>query len=76
MTNDPEFDRLAAQAGSQMDDAKRTEDWKAAQKLVNDRYYVAAVWQAASIYGFSKRLQWDARFGDNFDLATVKVSAK
>ncbi|EON18704.1 oligopeptide ABC transporter substrate-binding protein [Cupriavidus sp. GA3-3] len=76
VTNDPEFDRLAAQAGSQMDDAKRTEDWKAAQKLVNDRYYVAAVWQAASIYGFSKRLQWDARFGDNFDLATVKVSAK
>ncbi|BAN26703.1 ABC transporter substrate-binding protein [Caballeronia insecticola] len=76
VTADPEFDKLAAQAGGQMDDAKRAEDWKAAQRLVHDRYYVAAVWQAASIYGFSKRLQWDARFGDNFDLATVKVSAK
>ncbi|WP_269502091.1 ABC transporter substrate-binding protein [Burkholderia sp. IMCC1007] len=76
VTNDPEFDRLAAQAAGEMDDAKRADDWKAAQKLVHDRYYVAAVWQAASIYGFSRRLQWDARFGDNFDLATVKVSAK
>ncbi|SAK95534.1 extracellular solute-binding protein [Caballeronia hypogeia] len=76
VTADPEFDKLAAQAAGQMDDAKRAEDWKAAQQLVHDRYYVAAVWQAASIYGFSKRLQWDARFGDNFDLATVKVSAK
>ena len=76
VTNDPEFDRLAAQAAGEMDEAKRADDWKAAQKLVHDRYYVAAVWQAASIYGFSKRLQWDARFGDNFDLATVKVSAK
>ncbi len=76
ITNDPEFDKLAAKAGGEMDEAKRTETWKTAQKLIHDQYYVAGVWQAASLYGFSKRLNWDARFGDNFDLATVKISAK
>jgi peptide/nickel transport system substrate-binding protein len=76
VTADPEYDRIADLAGAEMDDAKRTEYWKQAQKLVHDKYYIAAVWQAASIYGFSKKLQWDALYGDNFDLATVKVPQK
>lgn len=74
ITADPEYDKLADLAGAEMDEAKRTEYWKQAQKLVHDKYYVAAVWQAASIYGFSKRLQWEALYGDNFDLASVKVN--
>lgn len=73
ITADPEYDRIADQANAEMDEAKRTALWKQAQKLVHDRYYVAAVWQAASIYGFSNKLQWEALYGDNFDLATVKV---
>ena len=76
ITADPEYDRLAEQASAEMDEAKRTELWKQAQKLVHDRYYIAAVWQAASVYGFAKRLQWEALDGDNFDLATVKVVRK
>ncbi|HYG46126.1 MAG TPA: ABC transporter substrate-binding protein [Bordetella sp.] len=76
VTADPEYDRIADLAGAEMDEAKRAEYWKQAQKLVHDNYYVAAVWQAASIYGFSKKLQWDALYGDNFDLATVKVLRK
>ncbi|MCY1201139.1 Periplasmic oligopeptide-binding protein [compost metagenome] len=76
ITADPEYDRLAEQASAEMDEAKRTELWKQAQKLVHDRYYIAAVWQAASVYGFSKQLQWEALDGDNFDLATVKVVRK
>jgi peptide/nickel transport system substrate-binding protein len=76
VTADPDYDKLAMAAAAEMDEGKRTAYWKEAQKLVHDRYYVAAVWQAASIYGFSRRLQWDAPFGDNFDLATVKVLAK
>jgi peptide/nickel transport system substrate-binding protein len=74
VTADPEYDKLADLAGAEMDETKRTGYWKQAQKLVHDKYYVAAVWQAASIYGFSKRLQWNAVYGDNFDLATVKVN--
>ena len=71
---DAEYDRLTDLAGAEMDETKRTVLWKQAQKVVHDNYYVAAVWQAASIYGMSRKLNWSAEFGDNFDLSGVKVS--
>lgn len=74
VTNDPEYDALADQAGAEVDEAKRTELWKKAQKLVHDRYYVAAVWQAASIYGFARNMSAPDLVGDNFKLSKVTVS--
>ncbi|HTZ36781.1 MAG TPA: ABC transporter substrate-binding protein [Stellaceae bacterium] len=76
VTADPEYDQLVDQAGGEMDEQKRTADWKAVQKLVHDRYYIGAVWQAAAIYGFSKSFTWDAQYGENLDLATIKTVAK
>lgn len=76
LVSDPEYDRLSDLAGAEMDEAKRTVFWKQAQKVVHDKYYIAATWQAASIYGMSKKLKWGADFGDNFDLAGVKVIGK
>lgn len=76
VTEDPAYDKLADQAGAEMNEAKRTELWKQAQKLIHDQYYIAAVWQAASIYGFSKKYTWDAMFGENLDLAGIKVVAQ
>jgi peptide/nickel transport system substrate-binding protein len=75
VTEDPTYDKLADEAGAEMDDAKRRDLWKQAQKRVHDQYYVAAVWQAASIYGFSKKYTWEANFGENLDLAGIKVAA-
>lgn len=75
VTADPTYDKLADEAGAEIDDAKRTEIWKRAQKLIHDLYYVAAVWQAASIYGFSKKLTWEPGvFGDNLDLSGIKIA--
>ena len=74
VTADPDYDKLVDQAGAEMDEKKRTDDWKEAQKPVHERFYVAAVWQAASIYGFSKNFAWDAQFGENLDLAAIKIA--
>lgn len=74
VTNDPEYDALADQAGAELDEAKRTALWKKAQKLVYDRYYVAAVWQAASIYGFAKNLDAPGLVGDGLKLSGVTIS--
>ncbi len=76
VTNDPNYDHLADLAGAEMDAKQRTAYWRQAQVLVHDQYYVAAVWQAAAIYGFSKKFDWDADYGENLDLAGIKVSAK
>lgn len=77
IVNDPIYDRLVDQAAAEIDEAKRTELWKQVQKLVQDQYYIAAVWQAASIYGFSNKLDWVVgRFGENLDLAGFKLSGK
>jgi peptide/nickel transport system substrate-binding protein len=77
VTADPNYDALADKAGAEMDEAKRTDVWKQAQKLVHDQYYIAAVWQAASIYGFSKKLGWDVgRHGENLNLAGFKVTGQ
>lgn len=73
VTNDAEYDRLVALAGQEIDEAKRTEIWKQVQQYVHDQYYVAAVWQASSIYGFSKTLDWTANFGENLALSEFKL---
>jgi peptide/nickel transport system substrate-binding protein len=73
---DPEYNRLSDLAGAEMNETKRTAYWKQAQKLLHDKYYIAATWQAASIFGVSKKLDWAADTGENFKLAAVKVIAK
>ena len=73
VTQDKEYDRLVGLAGEEIDETKRTEIWKQVQKYVHDQYFVAAVWQASSLYGFSKKLDWEANFGENLALSEIKV---
>lgn len=75
MVSDPEYDRLAAEAGSEMDETRRTELWKQAQKIVYDGYYIAATWQASSIYGFANGFEWPGYFGDNLFLSDITKTA-
>ncbi len=74
VTQDAEYDRLVAAAGQEPDDAKRTEIWKQVQKYVHDQYFIAAVWQASSLYGFSRKLDWTANFGENLALSEFKLT--
>jgi peptide/nickel transport system substrate-binding protein len=74
VTQDKEYDRLVALAAKETDEEKRTEIWKKVQQYVHDQYFVAAVWQAASIYGFSKKLDWVANFGENLALSEFKTA--
>lgn len=74
ITQDKEYDRLVGLAAEEIDEAKRTEIWKQVQKYVHDQYFVAAVWQASSIYGFSKNLEWTANFGENLALSEFKIA--
>jgi peptide/nickel transport system substrate-binding protein len=73
VTQDAEYDRLVAMAGEETDEAKRTEIWKQVQKYVHDQYFVAAVWQASSLYGFSNKFDWVANFGENLALSEFKI---
>lgn len=73
VTQDPEYDRLVTMAGEETDEAKRTEIWKQVQKYVHDQYFVAAVWQASSLYGFSNKFDWVANFGENLALSEFKT---
>lgn len=74
ITQDAEFDRLAALAGQEIDPAKRTKIFHDIQKYVHDQYFIAAIWQAAALYGFSKKFTWEANSGDTLLLHEVKVS--
>ncbi|MDM0058479.1 ABC transporter substrate-binding protein [Variovorax fucosicus] len=74
VTNDPAYDKLVDAAAAEMDEAKRTELWKTAQKLVHEKYYVAAVWQADAIYGFSKKMNFQGTVGEVLDLSKVTVA--
>lgn len=74
VTQDKEYDRLVALAAKETDEQKRTEIWKKVQQYVHDQYFIAAVWQAASIYGFSKKLDWVANFGENLALSEFKTA--
>jgi peptide/nickel transport system substrate-binding protein len=73
VTQDKEYDRLVTLAGEEIDETKRTEIWKQVQKYVHDQYFVAAVWQASSLYGFSKKYDWEANFGENLALSEIKA---
>jgi peptide/nickel transport system substrate-binding protein len=73
VAKDPEYDRLATAAGAQMDPAARTKLWKQAQQVIHDDYLVGAVWEADAIYGLSKKLEYNAQFGENLDLASIKI---
>lgn len=70
---DEKYDRLVAEAGRELDETRRTKLWKEVQKYVHDQYYIAAAWQAASLYGFSKKLTWKANFGDNLALSEISL---
>lgn len=72
ITQDEEFDRLAALAAQETDQDKRTAIFNEIQQYVHDQYFVAAVWQAAALYGFSDKYDWEANSGDTLLLSEVK----
>ncbi len=74
-TSSPEFDRLSAAAGQEMDPAKRTAIWKEAQRLVHDSYFIGATWEAAAIFGLSRKFDFAAEFGENLELARITLRA-
>ncbi len=73
VTRDPEYDKLALAANAEMDPAARTKLWKQAQQVIHDRYLIGAVWEADAIYGLSRKLEYSAHFGENLDLAGIKI---
>lgn len=70
----PGYDEAAGKAIVELDDAKRTALWQQAQRALNDAYVIAGTWQAASIFGVSKDIQWQANFGDNISLSDIKIA--
>lgn len=67
----PAYDEAAGQAMTELDDAKRTEFWRTAQRAWKDTYAIAGTWQAASIFGARKEIQWQAQYGDNISLTDI-----
>ena len=76
VTQDAEYDRLAALAGSETDEAKRTAIWHDIQTYIHDQYFAAAAWQASSIFGVNKRFTYEANFGDNLILTELSLRQK
>ena len=76
IAKDADYDRLAMAGNAEMNPAARTKIWKDAQQVIHDHYMVGAVWEAASIYGVSKKLDYTPEFGENLDLASIKIRAK
>ena len=76
IAKDADYDRLAMAGTAEMNPATRTKIWKDAQQVIHDHYMVGAVWEAASIYGVSKKLDYTPEFGENLDLARIKIRAK
>ena len=74
ITQDEEFDRLAALAAQETDQEKRTEIFREIQQYVHDQYFIAAVWQAAALYGFNNKYEWEANSGDTLLLSEVKFA--
>lgn len=69
----PEYDDAAGKAMTELNDEKRTELWKKAQRAMKDSYMIAGTWQAASIFGARKEVKWEANFGDNISLTDIKI---
>jgi peptide/nickel transport system substrate-binding protein len=76
VTRDADYDRLAMAGNAEMNPAARTKIWKEAQQVIHDHYLVGGVWEAASIYGVSKKFDYTPEFGENLDLASIKIRAK
>lgn len=71
ITQDPEYDRLVALAGSELNEEKRTAIWHEVTQYVHDQVYIPAVWQASSLYGVSTKFDYSANFGDNLILTDL-----
>jgi peptide/nickel transport system substrate-binding protein len=76
ITRDADYDRLALAGNAEMNPAARTNIWKQAQQVIHDHYLVGAVWEAAAIYGVSRKLEYTPLFGENLDLASIKIRAE
>lgn len=76
ITQDAEFDRLASLAGQETDEAKRKAIFRDIQKYVHDQYFIAAVWEAGALYGFSKKFNWVANSGDMLMLSEIVTATK
>ena len=76
VTQDAEYDRLAALAGfpERTDEAKRTAIWHDIQTYIHDQYFVAGAWQASSLFGVNKRFTYEANFGDNLILTELSAA--
>jgi peptide/nickel transport system substrate-binding protein len=57
----PELDKLLEDGRSTLDDAKRKEAYSKAQKLLHDEAVVLFLWSATSVWGVSKRIDWQGR---------------
>lgn len=69
----PGYDEAARKAMVELDDTKRTELWRTAQRALREAYTIAGTWQAASIFATRKELEFKASYGDNISLADMKI---
>ena len=57
----PEFDQLADEAQTTMDEKRRRTLWQRASRLLVDDAAVVPLYQQVDLYGVSKRLRWASR---------------
>lgn len=60
----PEFDALRAQAGSDFDEASRNATWSRIQQLIKDEAPVYSLYQLYGIYAISDALDWTPRLDE------------
>lgn len=73
LCNIPGYDAAANKAMVELDDAKRTDLWREAQRALHDAYMIAGSWQAAAIFGARKEIEWKADFGENITLTDIEI---
>ncbi|MCC6179019.1 MAG: hypothetical protein IT305_27230 [Chloroflexi bacterium] len=57
----PELDKLLEEGRSTLDENKRKETYSKAQKMLRDEAVVLFCWSATSVWGVSKRVDWQGR---------------
>ncbi|MGE3908518.1 MAG: ABC transporter substrate-binding protein [Chloroflexota bacterium] len=57
----PELDKLLEEGRSTLDEAKRKEVYSKAQKLLREEAVVLFCWSATSVWGVSKKVDWQGR---------------
>jgi peptide/nickel transport system substrate-binding protein len=57
----PELDKLLEEGRSIVDEAKRKEAYSKAQKMLRDEAAILFCWSATSVWGVSKRIEWQGR---------------